>query len=132
MKIYRLTSVSEGVVNAFANLIPQLAPDCVLPTKKDLEAIVKSNHTLLFMAEEDKLTNFESIQVDSYASPYQVDLNDDNVKDLLVGTGDGKLAYFKNDGTDKIPFFCKSQDIRIASKQHSSNFWKSTFVGCCR
>jgi len=52
MKIYKLTLVTDVVVEAFANLIPQLAPGCPLPTKEDLEAIVNSKHTLLFMAEE--------------------------------------------------------------------------------
>lgn len=55
MKIYKLTSVTDSVVDAFANLIPQLAPGCNLPTKQDLETIVNSDHTLLFMAEEDTI-----------------------------------------------------------------------------
>ena len=53
MTIYKLTTVTDQVLAAFEKLIPQLAPDCVLPTKKDLEAIVNSDTTLLFMAEEE-------------------------------------------------------------------------------
>src|SRR5690606_16250722 len=53
MKIYKLTTVTDQVLDAFRRLIPQLAPDCALPTKKDLEAIVNSGTTLLFIAEED-------------------------------------------------------------------------------
>ena len=53
MKIYKLTAVTDEVLTAFRTLIPQLAPDCILPTKEDLEVIVKSDTTLLFMAEEN-------------------------------------------------------------------------------
>lgn len=53
MKIYKLTTVTDQVLNAFGKLIPQLAPGCALPTKKDLEAIVNSDATLLFIAEEN-------------------------------------------------------------------------------
>lgn len=53
MNIYKLTTVTNQVVEAFKKLIPQLAPDCALPTKKDLEDIVNSNTTLLFIAEEN-------------------------------------------------------------------------------
>ena len=53
MTIYKLTTVTDQVLTAFEKLIPQLAPDCILPTKKDLETIVNSGTTLLFMAEED-------------------------------------------------------------------------------
>lgn len=52
MKIYKLITVTDEVVHAFEKLVPQVAPDCTLPSKEDLQAIVDSNHTILFMAEE--------------------------------------------------------------------------------
>lgn len=54
MNIYKLTTVTDQVVAAFRKLIPQLAPDCALPTKQDIEAIVNSGTTVLFIAEEDQ------------------------------------------------------------------------------
>ena len=53
MKIYKLTIVTDQVLNAFRKLVPQLAPGNPLPTKKDLEAIVNSSSTRLFIAEEN-------------------------------------------------------------------------------
>ena len=53
MKIYKLTTVTDQVLTAFERLIPQLAPDCALPTKMSLEAIVNSDASVLFMAEEN-------------------------------------------------------------------------------
>jgi ribosomal protein S18 acetylase RimI-like enzyme len=54
MNIYKLKSVTGGVVKAFSLLIPQLSPSCDVPTKKSLEAIVNSENTVLFVAEENK------------------------------------------------------------------------------
>lgn len=53
MKIYKLTTVNDTVLNAFRKLIPQLSSDCVLPTEKDLNDIVNSNSVQLFIAEEN-------------------------------------------------------------------------------
>ena len=53
MKIYKLTTVTDQVLTAFQKLIPQLAPACALPTKMSLEAIVNSDASMLFMAEEN-------------------------------------------------------------------------------
>ena len=53
MEIYKLTTVTDQVLIAFENLMPQLAPGCDLPTKKGLEVIVNSDASLIFMAEEN-------------------------------------------------------------------------------
>lgn len=52
MNIYKLTEVTGLIELAFKNLIPQLSSSCVLPTKKDLEYIVNSENTILFVAED--------------------------------------------------------------------------------
>lgn len=54
MKIYELETVSERVLEAFIKLIPQLSSSCTLPTIKDLEAIVASSNTVLFIAEDNR------------------------------------------------------------------------------
>lgn len=53
MKIYKLITVNDTVLNAFRKLIPQLSSDCALPTEKDLNDIVNSNSVQLFIAEEN-------------------------------------------------------------------------------
>ncbi|MDB2462817.1 GNAT family N-acetyltransferase [Algibacter sp.] len=53
MEIYKLVKVTDSVLNAFKSLIPQLSSSCALPERKDLEAIVESENTVLFVAEED-------------------------------------------------------------------------------
>lgn len=53
MKIYRLTTVTDDVASQIQNLIPQLSSSCVLPTKKDLQDIVNSEVSHLFVAESE-------------------------------------------------------------------------------
>ena len=55
MEIYKLTTVTDDIVNAFRKLIPQLSSSSALPTKSNLEGIVKSNNALLFIAEENNV-----------------------------------------------------------------------------
>lgn len=53
MKVYKLVTVNESVLNAFKTLMPQLTPHVILPTKNDIEFIVNSNNTIIFLAEEN-------------------------------------------------------------------------------
>ena len=55
MKIYKLTTVTDHIVDAFKKLIPQLSSSSTLPNKKDLEGIVNSNNAILFIAEENNV-----------------------------------------------------------------------------
>lgn len=55
MKIFRCSKITENVLQAFQNLIPQLCPDCKLPTKFDLEQIIHSPNSILFLAEENEI-----------------------------------------------------------------------------
>ena len=52
----RLTPCQQtksGLLKAFIKLIPQLSTSCILPNQKDLEDIVSSGNTMLFIAEEN-------------------------------------------------------------------------------
>ncbi|QXP62812.1 GNAT family N-acetyltransferase [Polaribacter sp. HaHaR_3_91] len=53
MKIYKLETVNDHILKAFIKLIPQLSTSCILPNQKDLEDIVSSGNTMLFIAEEN-------------------------------------------------------------------------------
>jgi hypothetical protein len=45
-----------------------------------------------------------------HAAPFLVDFDGDGVKDLLVGQfGEGKLAIYKNIGTNKVPKFDRKE-----------------------
>lgn len=50
IEIKQLTEITGETTEAFARLIPQLAPDCKLPTKEELEEITNNPDTFLFVA----------------------------------------------------------------------------------
>lgn len=47
----------------------------------------------------------QEIRVGSHAAPFVVDYNNDGIKDLLVGNGEGELFYYPNVGTNTSPVF---------------------------
>lgn len=69
----------------------------------------------LFEAGELLMTDaFMPLDVGSAANPTVVDFDDDGDKDLVVGTADGVLALYLNDGTDAAPLL-KSDPVALGS-----------------
>ena len=52
MTITALESIDDDVLNAFNKLIPQLSSSSPVPSKKDLETIINSGNTKLFVVKE--------------------------------------------------------------------------------
>ncbi|MBJ7882129.1 GNAT family N-acetyltransferase [Gelidibacter salicanalis] len=122
MKIYKLTLVTDVVVEAFANLIPQLAPSCQLPTKEDLKAIVNSKHTLLFMAEENnEILGTMTLVLNKIPTGDKVWIEDVVVDQSARGKGVGvKLIQFSIDyaKTEKLMSInLTSSPDRVAANQ---------------
>lgn len=53
MKIYNVKAVSDTILSVFKKLIPQLTGNQTFPVKEDLENIINSDNTLIFVAEEE-------------------------------------------------------------------------------
>src|SRR5690606_22046590 len=109
MKIYKLITVTDEVVHAFEKLIPQLAPDCTLPSKEDLQAIVDSNHTILFMAEEhNELLGTLTLVLNKIPTGNKVWIEDVVVDSSARGKGVGEaliqfaVAYVKDQNITSI------------------------------
>ncbi|WP_027125962.1 GNAT family N-acetyltransferase [Gelidibacter mesophilus] len=103
MKIYKLTTVTDKVVTAFEKLIPLLAPDVVLPTKEDLEAIVGSGNTLLFIAEDaNEIVGTLTLVVNKIPTGDKIWIEDVVVDTSVRGKGVGiklmdfSMTYAKN------------------------------------
>lgn len=64
-----------------------------------------------------------NINVGARAVPFVVDYNNDNRKDLLVGSGEGFIYLYLNNGTDDIPEFASAvtvgYDIKVANSAPS-------------
>ena len=52
MKIVQVTRVDKALISAFERLIPQLSSSCPLLTEADLEQVVSSPVTVLFVAQD--------------------------------------------------------------------------------
>jgi GNAT superfamily N-acetyltransferase len=50
MEIEQVTSITEEIYEAFRRLIPQLTSTTLPPTKGDLDALIKSDSSILFIA----------------------------------------------------------------------------------
>lgn len=113
MKIYKLTTITDSVLIAFNDLIPQLSSNCALPTKEDLEAIVNSNNTLLFIAEaHNKIVGTLTLVFNKIPTGDKVWIEDVVVDKSARGKGVGKeLILF----AIKYAKSKNSQDINLTS-----------------
>lgn len=52
-----------------------------------------------------------ALAVESYCTPCVIDWNDNNKKDILLGSGNGKLVLYRNEGSDADPAFSSPMTI---------------------
>lgn len=92
MTITALESIDDDVLNAFNNLIPQLSSSSPLPSKKDLETIINSGNTKLFVAEEgDTIVGALTLVFNKIPTGEKAWIEDVVVSENARGKGVGKL-----------------------------------------
>ncbi|MFH1287386.1 MAG: FG-GAP-like repeat-containing protein, partial [bacterium] len=57
------------------------------------------------------IANGNNINVGNDSSPFVADWNDDHMKDLLIGAGDGNIYLYLNTGMDESPQFNNTAEI---------------------
>ncbi len=90
MRIYEATIVTDALVSAFQNLIPQLSPHSPLPSKSDLEEIINSDNTKVFLAEKDRIIGTLTLVFTKIPTGNKVLIEDVVVDDAAKGKGVGK------------------------------------------
>ncbi len=92
--------------------------------KRDLIVGNQSGKVFLFLnIGNDNAPSFNSkgadiyIKVDSYATPFITDWNNDGKFDVICGSGDGKVYIFINEGDNKNPTFGKAQALQVNNKE---------------
>jgi hypothetical protein len=53
------------------------------------------------------------LAVESHCIPWVVDWNDNNKKDILLGSGNGRLVLYRNEGSDADPAFSSPMPIEV-------------------
>lgn len=108
MKIYEVTAVTDEIVNAFRKLIPQLSADSPVPNKSDLEIIINSKNTIIFIAEEDSILGSLTLVFNKTPTGNKVWIEDVVVDINARGKGVGEklisfaIDFVSNKGINKI------------------------------
>ena len=100
MKIIQLTEISEEILSAFKTLIHQLSPNKKPPSKKDLEEIVNSENSILFIAknENEEITGTLTLLINRIPTGQKVWIEDVVIDNKFRGKGVGqKLTQFTID-----------------------------------
>ncbi|MDI6703960.1 MAG: VCBS repeat-containing protein, partial [bacterium] len=63
----------------------------------------------------------KGIDVGKNSSPFVCDWNEDGRKDLIVGSSDGKIYYFQNEGGNEKPTFLYKRKIKVRTTNEEGN-----------
>lgn len=92
MEIVQLTHITPEVTAAFRRLIPQLAPGCTAPSVADLEQIMDSENTMIFIAlENGEIVGTLTLVVYRLMTGTKAWIEDVVVDNAVRGRGIGKL-----------------------------------------
>jgi len=121
MKIYEAKDISDEIHSAFVKFIPQLSSSSPVPGKSDLEEIVKSNNTKLFIAEDESILGTLTLVFNKTPTGKKVWIEDVIVDSEARGRGVGKeltrfaIEYAYKRGIKKIDL--TSSPDRIAANK---------------
>ena len=108
MKIFQCKEISEDVLRTFETLIPQLCPDCKIPSKKHLTQIIQSDNSFLFLAENEGIIGSLTLIIIQIPTCTKAWIEDVVVDEKMRGKGIGKkliefgIEFAKNKGISKI------------------------------
>ena len=103
MEIFRLTEISEEILIAFRKLIPQLSPDAQIPAKENLEEIIKSENSFLFLARDKEIVGALTLITYRIPTGLKVWIEDVVVDNKMRGKGIGeKLTRYAIDYAIKL------------------------------
>lgn len=125
MKIFQINKITDELVQAFTELIPQLAPNAVIPTKTDLIQIVNSENIVLIAAEADGIVGLLTLVINKIPTGNKLWIEDVVVDSKMRGKGLGKqltkyaIDYARENGYNQINL--TSTPDRIAANQLYQN-----------
>lgn len=131
MNIYKLEKITPNVIQDFNRLIPQLSEDCNLPTFKDLEDIINSECTNLFVVEENnEIIGTLSLVFNKIPTGKKTWIEDVVVDKTFRGKGIGKelilfaIKYAKNNNLASINLTSNPERESANKLYQKLNFFK--------
>ena len=92
MEINQVTQITPALMASFERLIPQLAPGCRPPTEEQLEKIIHSGSTLIFIASENgEIIGTLTLVIYPLMTGAKAWIEDVVVDNTMRGRGIGKL-----------------------------------------
>lgn len=117
MKIYEVTTITDAIVEAFKKLIPQLSSNTPVPSKSDLEKIINSKNTIIFIAKEDQILGTLTLVLNKIPTGNKAWIEDVVVDAAARGKGVGvelikfAINYIFNKGITKIDLTSSPEKI---------------------
>lgn len=108
MRIYKVQIVTDAMVNAFKKLIPHLSPNSAVPSKSELENLINSNNTKIFLAEEEDIIGTLTLVFCKIPTGNKVWIEDVIVENAARGKGVGEeltryaIEYARSKGIKQI------------------------------
>ena len=122
VKIKLLDKITDDVLLAFKQLMPQLDENCVIPNKSYLLQIIQSSNTFIFIAEEDNIiVGTLTLLINQIPTGQKAWIEDVVVDSSLRGKGIGKsliqhaIEFAKRKGIAKIDL--TSRPERVAANE---------------
>lgn len=81
------------------------------------------NNTTGNLSFSPRVKDYMNIDIGFGAAPQIVDLDNDDVLDLVIGKGNGYLAYFKNTGSKTSPSFSSTPTIDKLGKVYVADYY---------
>jgi len=128
MNIYRCTKITDEVVQAFQKLIPQLDPDCSIPSREYFNELILSDSSFLFLAEDEEITGSLTLIISQMPTGKKAWIEDVVVDKNNRGKGIGKkliesaIEFAREKGISKIDLTSRPERVTANELYQKSGF----------
>ena len=119
MEIIQLNTITDEVMSAFENLIPQLTSNSEIPSKEDIAEIIEAKNSFVFLAKEKEIIGILTLIIYKIPTGKKAWIEDVVVDSKIRGKGTGRLLvehaiqFTKEKGISKIDL--TSSPSRVAA-----------------